>query len=214
MQDIIEARKRIRELVTPLKRELDSYQLEERLGVWFGQNLNEDAFRVSIEISITPSKDYPSVIFPEAYATVRVSAPSRAEAIAEAYSNVDGLCPRWRRDIEIDQAFSKAVGQQVRILREVEEFVINQDDERKQLGEDQREEVTFEPGAVLNVVGHEPGKLIVQLGEKQFNAHFWLFTNYVTQCENSRDPGIRIPTPYLEFTNGYVPWVLGVDEYL
>jgi hypothetical protein len=215
MQDIIEARKSLRDLVAPFKRVLLSYQLEERLGVETGTRLDEDAFQVFIEITISPASDYPSVVFKEELATVRVLAPSRVEAIAEVYSQVEKLCPKWRRDLEIDLAFSKTIGQQVRIIRELLEYVINQDDTCRKLGLGlEREEVFLQPGETLDVVGHEPGKLIVQQGENQFNIYYWKFTNYVTQYDKSGGPGIRIPTPYLEFTNGYVPWVLGVDEYL
>jgi len=212
MQDIIEARKRIRDLLNPVRRGLTSYHLEETLGYGIGANWNDDEFRATIEINVHPLEDYPGGEHEETDCCIRVTAPSRVEAIAAAYAEVEKVLPKWARDIELDIAFSKAVGKQVQMIRKLEEFIINQDEERRGQGFDYREDISLPPGTLLDVVGHEPGKLICQLDKKQVSIHFWKFMDYYIKSEGIHDPGIKVPDPYLEFTDGYAPWELpGVE---
>jgi hypothetical protein len=211
MSDISEARQRIRDLVTPLKRKLYSYHLEENLGNGF-KEWDDDSLRITIKIDVTPAKDYPLVQHESScFNLVETFTTDRADAIAQVYAMVEAMCPKWRRTIELDEAFSKSVGRQVRMLKNESEFIINQDEERRLAGTFRREMVTIPAGTILDVVKHEPGMLTVQWGERQFHLYFWKFVNYVfTRCEGS--PDVRTPNPAVEFTDGYVPWVLGVDE--
>ena len=211
MSDISEARQRIRDLVIPLKRDLLSYHIEETLGksdrpggVW-----NDDALVVTIELYVTPAKDYPWGEYEDGDSHFIASFTSgRADAIAKMYEQVELKCPEWRRALDLDNAFSKSVGRKVRIVRVLKEFVINQDDERKQQGLEQREQVTLKPGTLLDVVAHGPGKLIIQLDTKQFEIYFWKFTNYTfTRGEfGKKEPDQRFPAQYLEFADGFTPW--------
>jgi hypothetical protein len=213
MQDIIEARKRIRELVTPLKRQLTTYHLEETLGSWVNGDYDDDATQVLVEISVNPADDYPQGQYSGEGSTFRVTSSNRAESIAKAHTRVEANVPGWRRDIALDLAFSKSVGKQVRILREAHEFITNQDEERRKLGFNYRDDVKMAVGTILDVVGHEPGKLILQLRGMQFDMYFWKFTDYLIQREDPKGPDIRIPAPHIEFTDGYAPWeLLGVEE--
>jgi hypothetical protein len=216
MQDIVEARKRLRELVTPLRRRVGSYHLEENLGAWRLGAYDDNATQVVIEISVTPTDDYPTGQYSEESSTLRVSKPTRSEAITEVQAQVEAKLPEWRKEIAIDLFFSRAVGKQVRIIKETEEFITNQDEERKVLGFDYREPVKLTKGTILDVVGHEPGKLILQLEGKKFDMYFWRFTNYIIHRENLRGPDTHIPDPQIEFTDGFAPWELwelpGVEE--
>lgn len=213
MQDIIEARKRIRELVAPLKRQLTTYHLEETLGSWVNGAYDDDAPQVLVEISVNPADDYPQGQYSDEESNIRVISSNRAESIAKAHTRVEASVPGWRREIALDLAFSKSVGKQVRILMEADEFITNQDDERSRLGFNYRDSFKLAVGTILDVVRHEPGKLILQLKDMQFDMHFWRFTDYTTKREDFfRGPDIRIPAPHLEFTDGYAPWeLLGVE---
>ncbi len=219
MLDIIEARKRIRELVTPLKRQLIEYQVVETLGAYRDGKYDEDATQAVIEIYVNPTEDYPGGDDEDedTNSPIRVVAQTRAEVIALAHAEVERKLPKWRQRIELDQAFSKAIGKQVRMLRVTDEFITNHDDEIKLDGPEfpHRKQFTLTPGMVLDVVRHEPGKLVLELGDNQFDFYFWKFTTYYTQSDpkNAWDPGVKVPDPYLEFTDGFAPWdVPGVTE--
>jgi hypothetical protein len=214
VSDISEARQKIRDLVTPLKRKLYSYHIEEHLGNGF-KEWDDDSVRITIKIDVTPAMDYPLVQYESScFNLVETFSTDRADAIAQVHDKVEAMCPKWRRAIEIDEAFSKTVGRQVRMLKTESEFIINQDEERRQQGTFTREMFRIEAGTILDVVEHEPGRLTVQLGERKFYLYFWRFVSYMTKCDpqNLQDPGVRIPDPHVEFTDGYTPWVLGVEE--
>ena len=164
---------------------------------------------VTIELYVTPAKDYPWGEYEEGDSHIRASFTSgRADAIAKVYEQIELECPKWKKALDTDKAFSKSVGRKVVIIRVLEEFVINQDDERKQQGLEQREQVTLKPGTILDVVAHGPGKLIIQLDTKQFEIYFWKFTNYTFSRGDfhKKEPEQRFPAHYLEFVDGFEPW--------
>jgi hypothetical protein len=213
MQDIIEAKKRIRDLVTPLKRRITPYHLEETLGAWVNGAYDDDATQVVVEVGVVPTDEYPQGQYLEDLQTFRVISTNRAESISKVHTRVEANVPEWRRAVEVDVAFSKEVGKQVRVLREMSELITNQDEDRSKLGFDYREGVKLSVGTLLDVVGHRPGILILQLEGKQFEVYFWKFTNYITRIVAGRGSEVRTPAPYLEFTDGSAPWELpGVEE--
>lgn len=172
------------------------YRLEETLGFWVNGAHDDDATQVLIEVSINPDDDYPQGQYSDE-STIRVISSNRAESIAKAHTRVEAKVLGWRRDLAIDLAFSKSVGKQVRILRE----------------SNYREDLKLVVGTVLDVVGHKPGKLILQLEDNQFDMYFWKFTDYLTQSGDPNGPDIRISAPHLEFIDGYAPWELpGVEQ--
>jgi hypothetical protein len=183
------------------------------LGSWVNGAYDDDATQVLVEISVNPADDYPQGQYSEEVSTFRVISSNRAESIAKAHTRVEANVPGWRLDIALDLAFSKSVGKQVRVLREAHEFITNQDEERSKLGFNHRDDVKMEVGTILDVVGHEPGKLILQLRDMQFDMYFWKFTDYLIQSKDLNGPDIHIPAPHIEFTDGYAPWdLLGVEE--
>lgn len=198
MEDLREARRKVRELIEPLHHHISNYDLKEKLGNMLpGDRWEDDLIMVRVSFDCTPTREYPVLRDEDLRPTFHGVGGTRAQAIEEAYGQVVREADKWRRAIALDQAFKGGVGKEIRALKD-----------RKV-----RVATVIPQGLLGKVVGHQPGRLLVDFGTEldPIRIPFWMFTAHYSRAvdRNAKMADMQfvdVSDPYYEFVDGYKPW--------
>jgi hypothetical protein len=209
MEDLREARRRVRELIEPLHHRVSNYELKEKLGNMLpGQQWEDDLIVVGVSFECTPTREFPVLRDADLQSTFHGVGETRAQAIEEAYTQVVREADKWRRAIALDQAFKGGMGKEIRSLKQ-----------RALPQHPGKPAVILPEGLQGTVVGHQPGRLLVDFGTglDPIRIPFWMFTAYYSRAVD-RDAKmadmqfVDVPDPYYEFVDGYKPWEGGCSN--
>jgi len=192
---LVAARQAIRDVVEPLKLVCSGYHLDHRLGYARGDDWEDDREVVFVDVAVTPGEGFPWAEYDDNRWPFKCGATRVQDAIRGLQGEVEKMVPVWEDLLARDVELRGLVGGRIRAMKADSywqeallkaEFDAHGDVERAK----NAAQVDIDPGDEFDVVGHEPGKVMVSGG-------FWVSTWRFDNC--LLGPGDkRTPDPYWE----------------
>lgn len=209
MSDVVAARAAIRDVVEPLHLECHGYQVEEQLGRALGEDWLDDDILVYVKVRVTAGEGFPIQQYRDNHWSFTGAGVTREGAMQALQEGIEDSLYQWQKLLAEDVELAGRVGQRCRarkadrysVLTEADvEAAREADEPLDQLMRDAERKVVI--GVELDVVGHEPGKVLLRASDgDEWWVHRWQFYNHLTDAANR-----VIPDPYYEWLGD------GVDE--